>query len=109
MKKILFWVVVSVTMSLSSLSWAGVTFLPAAEGSVGSVGSGSLSSGQRCINEGYSITSCDVGQRLNSQCPYNGGYYKNCCPEEYNYTPEECTRAGLRTSRNSCGGLYKCM
>lgn len=97
-------------LGFATIAEAGVTFLPATGGSVGSSnkGNASQSSDQKCISEGYSRTSCGNGQILADQCPYNRSYYKSCCPEDYRFTKEECTRAGLRYSSNSCGGLYRC-
>lgn len=90
---------------------AGVTFLPSSPSSVG--GGGSNNNAQtpesRCRNEGYTNTSCAQGMVLRGECPYSRSYYKNCCQAEYNYTKAECTNAGMRASRNSCGGYYKCI
>lgn len=110
MQKIKFICLVSaLVLGLSSAVNAGVTFLPAASSSVGSTGhSSAQSSDQKCISAGYSRTSCAKGQILSEQCPYNSSYYKRCCPEDYRYTKEECTRAGLRPSARKCGGLYSC-
>lgn len=93
----------------SGVSVAGVAFLPATEAGAGSSGSVQVSSGEKCQMEGYLITSCDNGYVLTGSCPHNGSYYQSCCPEGYKFTQEECTKAGLRYSRNSCGGLYKCL
>ena len=111
MKKIKFMCLVSaLVLGISGVANAGVTFLPAAGGSVGSSGkpSAAQTSEQKCKSAGYSRTSCGNGQILADQCPYNRSYYKSCCPEDYRFTKEECTRAGLRYSSNSCGGLYRC-
>lgn len=88
---------------------AGVTFLPASGTGVGNTGNNNLSSDQRCRNEGYNYTACESNYILAEQCPYNYNYYKNCCPEEYQYTKEECLNAGLNYSRNNCAGYYKCL
>lgn len=93
----------------SSAAYAGVTFLPATEGGVGNGGYTNLTPAQKCQNEGYTYTSCPEQQIPTGECPYNRSYYKGCCPEGYQYTRQECTNAGLRYSRNSCGGYYKCL
>lgn len=111
MKKVkLICLVSALILGISGSALAGVTFLPAAGGGVGSSSksSTSQSSDQKCLNEGYSRTSCGNGQVLTKQCPYNNNYYKSCCPEEYKFTKDECTNAGLRYSSNSCGDLYRC-
>ncbi len=89
---------------------AGVTFLPAAEGAVGSTGgSGVADPAQRCRNQGYTLTSCGAGQILVGECPYDHSYFRNCCPEEYRFTKEECLEAGLYYSQSNCAGFYKCI
>ncbi len=97
-------------LGFAATAEAGVTFLPAAGGSVGNSnkGNASQSSDQKCISEGYRRTSCSSDQILTDRCPYNSSYYKSCCPEAYKFTKEECLKAGLRYSSNSCGGLYRC-
>ena len=89
---------------------AGVTFLPNASGNVGTNSKGhQLSNDQKCKNAGYRQSKCPSSQNGVSQCPYDSSYYKYCCPKEYQFTVNECIKNGLRASRNSCGGLYKCM
>ena len=93
-------------------SFAGVTFLPGSTyGSAGSAKNASspTDSATRCKQAGYRYSSCSAGMILADKCPYNSSYYKNCCSAEYRYTKDECTKAGLNYSRNSCGGLYKCL
>lgn len=92
-------------------AFAGVTFLPNSSSSVGngSHNNNAQTSDARCRSAGYGNTSCASGLVLRERCPYNSSYYKSCCQAEYKYTPAQCTNAGLRASRNSCGGYYKCI
>jgi len=91
-------------------SFAGVTFLPATDGAVGSgSSSGYTSSEQRCRSQGYTRTSCGAGQILVGECPYDSSYFQSCCPEEYRFTKEECLEAGLHYSESNCAGFYKCL
>ena len=111
MKNLKFTLLVAVlACGLCGAAYAGVTFLPA---SPSSVGGGSANNSQtpevKCRNEGYTNTSCGQGMVLRGECPYSRSYYRNCCQPEYNYTREECENAGMRASRNSCGGYYKCI
>lgn len=116
MKNLKLMVLVAVlACGICGAAYAGVTFLPS---SSSSVGGGGYSNGYnnntqtpeiRCRNEGYTNTSCAQGMVLRGECPYSRSYYKSCCQAEYNYTKAECTNAGMRASRNSCGGYYKCI
>ncbi|MBE6450702.1 MAG: hypothetical protein E7016_01915 [Alphaproteobacteria bacterium] len=108
MKKLIFTVLLASGVTFAAN--AGVTFLPNASGNVGtSVKNNQLSSEQKCKNAGYKQSNCPSSQKGISQCPYNNSYYKYCCPKEYQFTVKECVKNGLRASRNSCGGLYKCL
>lgn len=110
MNKIKLFVLAAVLTSFAAGVHAGVTFLPAMAESIGSSGGGShSSSADKCRNEGYVYTSCESGEVLADACPYNGTYYKTCCPEGYDFTKEECLNAGLSYSRKSCGGKYRCL
>lgn len=90
---------------------AAVTFLPQSSNSVGvrKKSSTSMSIAQKCINAGYSKTKCPANQNAIDPCPYSRSYFKYCCDEKYQYTINECKRAGLSHSSNSCGGLYECL
>lgn len=61
-----------------------------------------------CLAEGYNKTSCEAGFFPADPCPYNSGYYANCCPEEYKYTKQDCISQNKTFSTFSCGGYYKC-
>lgn len=103
---------VAVLAFATSASYAGVTFLPADNSSVGRSSSSSTtkdSAATRCTSAGYTLTSCGAGYRLTNPCPYSNNYYKNCCSEEYAFSKEDCESEGMRASRDSCGGLYKCL
>lgn len=61
-----------------------------------------------CENEGYKILTCEEGFYPVTPCPYNPYYYKECCPEEYKYTPQECYDQKKSPSTYNCGGYYAC-
>ena len=116
MKNLKFTLLVAVlACGICGAAFAGVTFLPSSSSSVGGSSSGNnnnnsaQASASRCRSAGYGNTSCASGLVLRERCPYNSSYYKSCCQAEYKYTPAQCTNAGLRASRNSCGGYYKCI
>lgn len=97
----------------AAAAWAGVHFLvqdgeqyisdQQGTGSAGPAG------GNECETYGYRITHCEPGFIPAGSCPYSSRYYKECCPEEYIYTPEECQAQGKMPSTFSCGGLYSCI
>lgn len=110
MKKIM---ILSLTlcMILSEACFAGVQFLPAAQG-IGSGGGGQSgkrfgSGAERCKSRGYQQTKVNCAEQLLNPCPYDGSYFKDCCPSGFNYTKEECLQNGLRPGQK-CGGKYKC-
>ena len=95
---------------ISSSAQAGVTFLPQASASVGNYSNRStVSSDQKCKNEGYSYSSCANNTYGVEACPHNSSYFRYCCDKSYKFTKEECRRNGLSYSSSSCGGLYKCL
>lgn len=62
----------------------------------------------RCEQKGYTITECDSGFYPATPCPYDHSFYKECCPEEYSYSKDECYTMGKTPSSFSCSGLYSC-
>ena len=95
--------------SLAASAHAGVMFLPGESSGSGKTDSVQNDPQQKCKAEGYTLTSCKSGYRLTNPCPYHRWYYKSCCSEDYSFSKEDCQKAGLRASRDSCGGLYKCL
>lgn len=64
--------------------------------------------GTNCAEKGYSITHCSDGFYPANPCPDNLNYYKDCCPEEYIYSIDECYTMNKTPSSFSCGGKYAC-
>ena len=64
--------------------------------------------GNSCADQGYTITHCDSGFYPANPCPDNLNYYKDCCPEEYIYSIDECYTMNKTPSSFSCGGKYAC-
>ena len=95
--------------SLVALAHADVMFLPGESSNNNSNSSSQNQPEQKCRAEGYTLTSCLAHYRLANPCPYHRLYYKSCCSEEYAFSKEDCLKAGLRASRDTCGGLYKCL
>lgn len=97
----------------SGMSFAGVQFLPAAQG-IGSGGSSQggkrfeRSSAEKCKARGYRTTRENCNGQLINACPDDSSYFKTCCGNEYQYTKEECLSNGLRPSSKMCGGKYFC-
>ncbi len=88
---------------------AGVMFLPGESSGNTSTGSSQKQPEEKCRAEGYTLTKCQAGYRLTNPCPYHRWYYKSCCSEDYAFSKEDCVKAGLRASRDTCGGFYKCL
>ena len=61
----------------------------------------------QCKREGYTRTSCPATRWASGFCPYNPGYFKECCLISYKYDKSECTPPRKIGSR-SCGGKYTC-
>lgn len=94
---------------------AGVQFImdtenaaPADGGSYSSSRSSTFDSRTSCLKEGYTITSCQDGLVLSGLCPYQDGYYSDCCEEGYVYTKQECYEMKRTPSQDTCAGLYFC-
>ena len=43
-----------------------------------------------CADEGYKIITCEDGFYPSTPCPYNPYYYKECCPNDYIYSAQDC-------------------
>ena len=61
----------------------------------------------QCRKLGYTRTSCTGTRWASGFCPYNPGYFKECCLSSYKYDKSECTPPRTISS-HSCGGKYIC-
>lgn len=61
-----------------------------------------------CADEGYKIITCEDGFYPSTPCPYNPYYYKECCPNDYIYSAQDCYDQKKTPSTYSCGGYYAC-
>ena len=63
----------------------------------------------QCKREGYTYTqtTCTGTRWASGFCPYNSGYFKECCLRSYKYDKSECTPP-RKISSTSCGGKYIC-
>lgn len=111
MKKLLALLFVAL-FAMNGAVYAGVTFLPAAQG----IGNGSSiktntpTPAEKCTRLGYRMTSCQqTGEVLRTPCPHDGRYYKECCKSEYRFTKEDCERNGFKASSRTCGGFHECL
>ncbi len=94
----------------AGVAFAGVRLISDVEGAVGGGSSSSQATpAQKCMAEGYRLSSCNGNLQPVNPCPYDSTYFESCCSEEYAFTVEECTQAGYSASRATCGGLHKCM
>lgn len=106
----LFFLAFAALVFAANASYADVEFLPSNTSSVGGAKSSSTDqNANRCISEGYTLTSCKAGSHLVNKCSYHNSYYKNCCDDAYKFTEADCYKANLKPSRESCGGQYKCL
>lgn len=50
-----------------------------------------IDTANQCKNEGYTVTSCNVPEYLNGECPYNSSYFSGCVSD----TDRACTDLGF--------------
>ncbi|MBO7097415.1 MAG: hypothetical protein J6W11_02105 [Alphaproteobacteria bacterium] len=84
---------------------AKVVFLPSHDSSIGLGGVNNIT----CQESGYTYSRANCLGGLYDACPSNSSYYKGCCPEGYNYTPQQCTEQGKQPSTDNCEGFHKCI
>jgi len=65
-------------------------------------------SAENCENSGYTLKECPSGYDPVMACPENKNYYRDCCPQGYTHTAEECLARGLKPSRANCLGFVAC-
>ena len=62
----------------------------------------------RCKSLGFKLTgNCGANERASRYCPYDNGYYDQCCDLNFGYSKAECSYPNT-ISGNSCGGKFKC-
>lgn len=122
MKKILF---LFMCLSIASFAHAGIRAL-GDDGSSSSKSSSSSQNGnnlqpapvvniksentaQRCQKMGFSMKSCPSSYAPVFPCPYNESYFRDCCPQAYRYTREQCIERNLEPSIETCLTFHACL
>lgn len=84
---------------------AKVVFLPSDDSSIGLSGVNNVD----CQSQNYQYTQANCAGALYDACPSNSSYYKECGPQGYKYTIQECEEQGKSPSPEDWHGYRQCL
>lgn len=69
----------------------------------------STNTSQSCIDSGFTMEKCPANYIPVYPCPLNNRYFRDCCPQEYRFSANNCYEKGMIPSVESCLGFHSCL